>query len=138
MKRIAAMVSVILLSVVTFSLFASIPVGATDAGSSSAQDINDVGQVVGQRYFVAGVAHAFLWQVGTFKDLGTIEGLGGASVAFGINKLGQIVGQSSDTAGGVHRAFLWPNPDTGSGMKDLRSEERRVGKECRSRWSPYH
>src|SRR5579864_4186823 len=23
-------------------------------------------------------------------------------------------------------------------IKDLRSEERRVGKECRSRWSPYH
>ena len=23
-------------------------------------------------------------------------------------------------------------------MLDLRSEERRVGKECRSRWSPYH
>ena len=23
-------------------------------------------------------------------------------------------------------------------MKQLRSEERRVGKECRSRWSPYH
>src|SRR5271166_2333020 len=23
-------------------------------------------------------------------------------------------------------------------MADLRSEERRVGKECRSRWSPYH
>ena len=28
----------------------------------------------------------------------------------------------------------------GSAMLDenLRSEERRVGKECRSRWSPYH
>ena len=27
-----------------------------------------------------------------------------------------------------------------SGVKNLtvRSEERRVGKECRSRWSPYH
>jgi hypothetical protein len=25
----------------------------------------------------------------------------------------------------------------GCGM-DMRSEERRVGKECRSRWSPYH
>ena len=25
-----------------------------------------------------------------------------------------------------------------SGMDALRSEERRVGKECRSRWSPYH
>ena len=23
-------------------------------------------------------------------------------------------------------------------IKNLRSEERRVGKECRSRWSPYH
>src|SRR3712207_8213262 len=24
------------------------------------------------------------------------------------------------------------------GLQDVRSEERRVGKECRSRWSPYH
>ena len=24
------------------------------------------------------------------------------------------------------------------GGKERRSEERRVGKECRSRWSPYH
>ena len=24
------------------------------------------------------------------------------------------------------------------GYEDWRSEERRVGKECRSRWSPYH
>ena len=23
-------------------------------------------------------------------------------------------------------------------IPDIRSEERRVGKECRSRWSPYH
>ena len=23
-------------------------------------------------------------------------------------------------------------------LADFRSEERRVGKECRSRWSPYH
>ena len=26
----------------------------------------------------------------------------------------------------------------GKNKKELRSEERRVGKECRSRWSPYH
>src|SRR6266511_2268847 len=25
-----------------------------------------------------------------------------------------------------------------TGIEFLRSEERRVGKECRSRWSPYH
>ena len=24
------------------------------------------------------------------------------------------------------------------GVQNVRSEERRVGKECRSRWSPYH
>ena len=33
-------------------------------------------------------------------------------------------------------------PDVGSNIArqwiDVRSEERRVGKECRSRWSPYH
>ena len=28
--------------------------------------------------------------------------------------------------------------DTDPGLKGDRSEERRVGKECRSRWSPYH
>ena len=26
----------------------------------------------------------------------------------------------------------------GSAISEIRSEERRVGKECRSRWSPYH
>ena len=26
----------------------------------------------------------------------------------------------------------------GMGVPSMRSEERRVGKECRSRWSPYH
>ena len=28
--------------------------------------------------------------------------------------------------------------DVGGTSTDVRSEERRVGKECRSRWSPYH
>ena len=34
-----------------------------------------------------------------------------------------------------------PNLDLrtpGADFEDDRSEERRVGKECRSRWSPYH
>ena len=29
-------------------------------------------------------------------------------------------------------------PGEGSDLPEHRSEERRVGKECRSRWSPYH
>ena len=28
--------------------------------------------------------------------------------------------------------------NSGRGNRHRRSEERRVGKECRSRWSPYH
>src|SRR5258706_14695543 len=28
--------------------------------------------------------------------------------------------------------------EKGDGVGEIRSEERRVGKECRSRWSPYH
>ena len=35
------------------------------------------------------------------------------------------------TAKDIKEAVKEINPDT-------RSEERRVGKECRSRWSPYH
>ena len=30
------------------------------------------------------------------------------------------------------------NWEVAIGLNEVRSEERRVGKECRSRWSPYH
>src|ERR1051326_6581325 len=36
--------------------------------------------------------------------------------------------------GGAARALILENV----AALDARSEERRVGKECRSRWSPYH
>src|SRR3712207_8708122 len=41
----------------------------------------------------------------------------------------------SGTSGGAFATFD-PFPD--DRVLALRSEERRVGKECRSRWSPYH
>ena len=47
--------------------------------------------------------------------------------------------------GGVGKTILMSGFVKGFGMQQLfrsydivRSEERRVGKECRSRWSPYH
>src|SRR2546430_17646103 len=33
---------------------------------------------------------------------------------------------------------ITPDAIVGHSMGEYRSEERRVGKECRSRWSPYH
>src|SRR5256885_13267762 len=46
-------------------------------------------------------------------------GMGGPSVAIGVEELHEL---------GVHTLL----------RVGTRSEERRVGKECRSRWSPYH
>jgi len=40
---------------------------------------------------------------------------------------------TSTAAPGGGNGQVWVNTDT-----KIRSEERRVGKECRSRWSPYH
>src|SRR2546426_10425131 len=37
----------------------------------------------------------------------------------------------------VH-ALMMLVPEAHEGAVEMRSEERRVGKECRSRWSPYH
>ena len=39
-----------------------------------------------------------------------------------------------------HPALATPSAGVAAalGYEDGRSEERRVGKECRSRWSPYH
>src|SRR5690554_3168679 len=44
-------------------------------------------------------------------------------------------------AGGINHGMVAYAKDInkiGTGAIHLRSEERRVGKECRSRWSPYH
>ena len=33
---------------------------------------------------------------------------------------------------------IWDQTARVDRVRSIRSEERRVGKECRSRWSPYH
>ena len=57
--------------------------------------------------------------------------------------MGSLV-SSQATIGTAQLAFhygmaaWWFTLGSGIGCLILRSEERRVGKECRSRWSPYH
>src|SRR5260370_30804657 len=51
--------------------------------------------------------------------------------------LGNPVSQVTKDSSGAVQSTATFKKITVSG-KDSRSEERRVGKECRSRWSPYH
>ena len=48
----------------------------------------------------------------------------------------------ADPQGDLTTSLGWPEQDnlsvTLATQLEGRSEERRVGKECRSRWSPYH
>src|SRR2546429_9780998 len=71
-----------------------------------------------------------------FTEAGMLSFLGGAAGIWGSVVL--LHGLSA-----WHPASKWPemhvavNPDANV-YAVARSEERRVGKECRSRWSPYH
>ena len=63
--------------------------------------------------------------------VGRVGGAGAAGVAVDAGGSGQ------------HCLWLGPGRDRAANGRSLsvhaeRSEERRVGKECRSRWSPYH
>src|SRR3712207_2579812 len=68
----------------------------------------------------------------------TLPGLGPAAVR-AQDAEGEFAGKwcvswnSYSESGGVHSYALILRE-----AEELRSEERRVGKECRSRWSPYH
>lgn len=79
--------------------------------SSSAADVNGLGQVVGGTPVGSGVTQAFIWSGGVMTTLGT---LGRSNErAQSINDAGVIVGYSA--GGGVSRAFVYD----GTGMFDL-------------------
>jgi probable HAF family extracellular repeat protein len=80
-----------------------------------AYGINTLGQVVGfynttaqvDQNTTIGVFHAFLWQDGVFRDIGTLGG--NYAQAFAINAAGQVVGESSLPGDAEEHAFLWQN-----------------------------
>ena len=54
---------------------------------------------------------------------------------------GTFVFKSADAIGDViigENCYIGPGARIRGDYGSIRSEERRVGKECRSRWSPYH
>ena len=58
--------------------------------------------------------------------------------SFTAARLGIYASQSSLNVTGNNIANINTKGYTRQRMDLVRSEERRVGKECRSRWSPYH
>jgi probable HAF family extracellular repeat protein len=80
--------------------------------SSSADVINERGQVAGTSYTVSGDQHAFLWSNGRIADLGTLGG--SYSYAYGLNNDGDVTG-ISQTATGEEHVFLWKHGT----MRDL-------------------
>src|SRR3712207_9352069 len=64
--------------------------------------------------------------------IGYYAGKNGAGIRIFINRAAASIGRR----GGQKNLRLVRTPAQAS--RTPRSEERRVGKECRSRWSPYH
>ena len=74
-----------------------------------AQDINNIGQIVGYTEDTSGPAHAFLWQNGTMTYLPFQGEDGETTVANGVNDLGQVVGGAWPRPTGGSSAVLWQN-----------------------------
>src|SRR2546426_10291723 len=82
---------------------------------------------------------------GDLVSLGREANVGDPAAAF-VNNLANGILQAVPPIGIVHHCQLAVGIRSGpanilqnlTGSATSRSEERRVGKECRSRWSPYH
>ena len=68
------------------------------------------------------------------KEIVAFANTNDGTIYIGIDDSGNVIGLKNadkdlESLSGMIREGI---------KSDLRSEERRVGKECRSRWSPYH
>ena len=99
---------------------------------------------------VAATAVAETWFVDSVHGDDSAVGTSEATAVRSLERANKLAVKPGDKVlfrrGGLWRGTLYPksgtpgNPVTYSsyGVGEKRSEERRVGKECRSRWSPYH
>src|SRR3712207_9327119 len=80
--------------------------------------------------------------IAAFKAAEVLRGLqrAGCAVRVGMTKRACefITPLTFRALSGAHVVVDDYAPDNPDPIAHIRSEERRVGKECRSRWSPYH
>src|SRR2546426_11088121 len=70
---------------------------------------------------------------------GEFSALFAATPASRLEEVGQVEHPPHVVPAGIAEAVVAHSIQHAAvGLTVLRSEERRVGKECRSRWSPYH
>ena len=81
-----------------------------DLGGINGLNINQAGQIVGNKDFSPGIAHAAFWASSQSAaiDLGTLPGF--LSVAFGINSQREIVGYGYHADFTVEQPLYWANP----------------------------
>src|SRR5258707_7670123 len=61
-----------------------------------------------------------------------------ASAISAVAGLEPLASPAKSSSGGTGSISILFGDSIAKATIDMRSEERRVGKECRSRWSPYH
>src|SRR3712207_1645555 len=71
-----------------------------------------------------------------------LDAISDGEIAIDGRRVNELHPKDRDIAMVFQSYALYPNMTVGQniafGLEMRRSEERRVGKECRSRWSPYH
>lgn len=96
-----------------------INLGSLGGTFSSANGLNDCGQVVGKSSTKSGYSHAFIFTDMKMHDLGTLKKEDGTSdttsTAFKINNHGVVIGESV-SLGSPARPFVW---SVKNGMQDL-------------------
>src|SRR3712207_6394838 len=89
------------------------------------------------------IVQKVLWWVILLAPIGTVGLIGNAVASYGWGSLGSLGVFAGSVYVGLALVLFVVYPvllrlHGLSPLRYFRSEERRVGKECRSRWSPYH
>src|SRR2546422_9647557 len=94
-----------------------------------------VGQLVSGRFLdIVGTRRGLTWSVAAYSIVAALTSFATGLRSFCAFRFLLGAGESANWPGATKTVAEWfPRRESG-----WRSEERRVGKECRSRWSPYH